>query len=195
MDSSNPRHGSHPSDSIPDAAYPNDSPYRPGDNSPQIMIPPGASTSSHSLHHQPQPPQPYSPTPPSHFGASVPAYSSPTPSPWSPDIPQSPPPPYDPSRPPAIYSPLEPPSPLSPPPHYPPSTPWPYPQGSSAGSSLNGGGAYKMGPVATARARRKRKLQICALAMCAVLLFFIALIMGILMGVVKVQWKDRDDDD
>ncbi|KAF4943264.1 hypothetical protein FGADI_13524 [Fusarium gaditjirri] len=186
MDAPNPRHGSHPSDSIPDAAYPNDSPYRPGDHSPQNMATPGASPSSPS-------PQSYSTQLPTHFGASIPAYSSPTTSPWSPAIPSSPPPPYDPSRPPAIYSPLAPPSPISPPPpQYPPSTPWPYPQGSSAGSSLNA--PYKMGPVATARARRKRKLQILALALCAVMIFFVALIMGILMGVVKVQWKNNNDD-
>ncbi|KAF4494209.1 hypothetical protein FAGAP_9657 [Fusarium agapanthi] len=161
MDASNTLHGSHPSDSIPDAAYPNDSPYRPGHHSPQTMATPGASPSS--------------------------------PSPWSPAIPSSPPPPYDPSRPPAIYSPLAPPSPISPPPpQYPPSTPWPYPQGSSAGSSLNA--PYKMGPVATARARRRRKLQILALALCAVMIFFVALIVGILMGVVKVQWKNNNND-
>ncbi|KAF4333657.1 hypothetical protein FBEOM_12527 [Fusarium beomiforme] len=182
MDAPNPRHGSHPSDSIPDAAYPNDSPYRPGDQSPHSNVAPGASPSSQS--------QSYSPPPPTtHFGASI----SPTASPWSPDIPSSPPPPYDPSRPPAIYSPLAPPSPLSPPPpQYPPSTPWPYPQGSSAGSTLNA--PYKMGPVAAARARRKRKIQILAMALCAMMVFFVALIMGVLLGVVKVQWKNNDDD-
>jgi hypothetical protein len=63
---------------------------------------------------------------------------------------------------------------------------------------VNGGvgGAYKLGPVAAARARRRRKLQMCAVALCLTLLFMLALIIGILMGVVKVQWKNnRDDDD
>ncbi|KAF5004918.1 hypothetical protein FDECE_8601 [Fusarium decemcellulare] len=248
MDPSDPRHGSHPSQSIPDAAYPDDSPYRPGSsnahspnpslNPPQIIIPPPAPTTSSSSLHQ----QTYSP----HASPYAPAYSSPSspnsgPSPWTPststivpapglhpnDIPQSPPPPYDPTQPPAIYSPLEPvssshshPQPPDPrmhptPPgssHYPPSsTPWPAaapgsasspyppspnPYGSSAGSSVNGaGGAYKLGPVAAARAHRRRKMQMCAVALCAVVLFMLALIIGILMGVVKVQWKGRGDDD
>ncbi|KAF5674982.1 hypothetical protein FHETE_2733 [Fusarium heterosporum] len=180
MNDSNAQHGGHPSNSIPDAAYPNDSPFRPGATS-QIMNPPPASPS-------PQYPGP----PPSHFGASI----NPTESPWSPIIPQSPPPPYDPSRPPAIYSPLappplsSPPSMSSPPPQYPPSTPWPYQQGSIAGSSIHGA-PYKLGP----RARKRRKLQMITMAVCAMMIFFLVLIMGILMGVVKVQWNNNDDED
>ncbi|KAI6775261.1 hypothetical protein HG530_002019 [Fusarium avenaceum] len=173
MNNSNARHGGHPSDSIPDAAYPNDAPYRTDGASPQTM------------NHTPTSPSPqYSP--PSHFGASInpPAPSSP----WSPTVPQSPPPPYDPSRPPAIYSPLAPPPLSSPPPQYPPSTPWP---DSVAGSSVHGA-PYKMG--AAAQARRRRKMQILALLVCAVIIFFFSLIMGILMGVVKVQWRDNHDD-
>ncbi|KAM0355762.1 hypothetical protein ACHAPU_000148 [Fusarium lateritium] len=173
MNDSNAQHGGHPSDSIPDAAYPNDSPFRPGNNTSQTMNPSPASPS----------PQYPGPPPPSHFGASInPAAAA---SPWSPTIPQSPPPPYDPSRPPAIYSPLAP-----PPPQYPPSTPWPYQQGSIAGSSIQGV-PYKLGP----RARRRRKLQMISMAVCAMMVFFLALIVGVLMGVVKVQWRDNDDGD
>ncbi|RSL70476.1 hypothetical protein CEP51_012194 [Fusarium floridanum] len=248
MDPSDPRHGSHPSQSIPDAAYPDDSPYRPGSSNnnnnnnntpslspPQIIIPQhqGPSTSTSSL-----PQQAYSP---SHAGS--PFYSNPSspnsvPSPWQQqqstttptslhphDIPSSPPPPYDPTQPPAAYSPLEPVRSLhlNPTPpgssHYGSApTPWPAapaptapnpyqqqqqvplspnPYGSSAGSSVNGGvgGAYKLGPVAAARARRRRKLQMCAVALCAMLVFMLALIIGILLGVVKVQWKKNHDDD
>ncbi|KAM6535488.1 hypothetical protein FALCPG4_005046 [Fusarium falciforme] len=242
MDPSDPRHGSHPSQSIPDAAYPDDSPYRPGDsinntptlNPPQIIIPQpqGPSTSSSSL-----PQQAYSPP---HAGS--PFYSNPSspnsvPSPWQQqqsttptslhphDIPSSPPPPYDPTQPPAIYSPLEPvrshhhnPTPPGSSHYGSAPTPWPAapapaayqqqqqqqaplspnPYSSTPGSSVNGGvgGAYKLGPVAAARARRRRKLQMCAVALCLTVLFMLALIIGILMGVVKVQWKNnRDNDD
>ncbi|RGP63244.1 hypothetical protein FSPOR_8716 [Fusarium sporotrichioides] len=185
-----PPNANHPSESIPDAAYPNDSPFRPDDNLSQTMVspltipPPSASGSTSTP--SPQPPV---------FGASVPAYSSPvtSSSPWSPDIPSSPPPPYDPTRPPAIYSPLEP-SLSSPPPQYPPSTPWPYPQGGSLNGSINGA-PHKMGPVAAARARRRRKMQLIALALCAVMMIIFALIMGVLMGIVKLQWRGDDDDD
>ncbi|KAF5242544.1 hypothetical protein FAUST_3256 [Fusarium austroamericanum] len=193
MASLHPPNGNHPSESIPDAAYPNDSPFRSDNNSPQSMVspltipPPSASGSASTPSSQPPV-----------FGASVPAYSSPvTPSPsWSPEIPSSPPPPYDPTRPPPIYySPLEPPSSLSsPPPQYPPSTPWPYQQAGSFNGSIHGA-PHKMGPVAAARARRRRKMQLIALALCAVIMIIFALIMGVLMGIVRLQWKGDDDDD
>ncbi|KAL6917610.1 hypothetical protein FSHL1_009039 [Fusarium sambucinum] len=187
-----PPNANHPSESIPDAAYPNDSPFRPSDNLSQAMVspltipPPSASGSISTPSSQPPV-----------FGASVPAYSSPVTSsyPWSPEIPSSPPPPYDPTRPPAIYSPLEQPLSISsPPPQYPPSTPWPYTQGGSLNESINGV-SHKMGPVAAARARRRRKMQLIALALCAVMMIIFALIMGVLMGIVKLQWKGDDDDD
>ncbi|KAF4979225.1 hypothetical protein FZEAL_4534 [Fusarium zealandicum] len=224
MDPSDTRDGSHPSHSIPDAAYPDDSSYRPGDSSPslnpsQVAIPPSIVTTTSSS----SPQQTYST---SHVSPFAPAYSNPpspnshATSPYSTtaaapglhphDIPLSPPPPYDPAQPPSVYSPLEPvpafqhaaPTPPESSHYAPSSTPWPQaapspnPYGSSAGSSVNGGGgAYKLGPVAAERARRKRKMQMCAVALCAVVLFVLALIIGILMGVVKVQWKGRDDDD
>jgi MFS superfamily sulfate permease-like transporter len=52
-----------------------------------------------------------------------------------------------------------------------------------------------MGPVAAARARRRRKMQLIALALCAVMMIIFALIMGVLMGIVKLQWRGDDDDD
>lgn len=52
-----------------------------------------------------------------------------------------------------------------------------------------------MGPVAAARARRRRKMQLIALALCAVMMIVFALIMGVLMGIVKLQWRDDGDDD
>ncbi|RFN50881.1 hypothetical protein FIE12Z_4827 [Fusarium flagelliforme] len=182
MATSDPLPGNH---SSPDTAEPNNSSLRSGDRLQQTMVPPltvpppsaSASTST---------PQPF-------FGASVPAYSSPTTSqsPWSPGIPSSPPPPYDPSRPPAIYSPFGPPSSFSsPPPQYPPSTPWPYAQDGFISGSSNSP-PHKIGP---ALARRRRKMQLIALALCAVMMIIFALIMGVLMGIVKLQWQGGDDN-
>ncbi|KAJ4140344.1 hypothetical protein NW768_001703 [Fusarium equiseti] len=182
MTTSDPLPGNH---SSPDTVDSNNSSLRSGVRLEQTVVPPltvprpSASASTSST------PQPF-------FGASVPAYSSPTTSqsPWSPDIPSSPPPPYDPSRPPAIYSPFGPSSFSSPPPQYPPSTPWPQAQDGFISGSSNGP-PHKINP---ALARRRRKMQLIALALCAVMMIIFALIMGVLMGIVKLQWQGGDDN-
>ncbi|KAK7425341.1 hypothetical protein QQZ08_008238 [Neonectria magnoliae] len=213
-----PHDGSHPSQSIPDAAYPDDSPYQPGGSRPDLGVNSSVGgTSPVSSHQQQQHHQDrYSP---SHLH-TTPAYS-PHPSPAAPSswaavpepqaIPSGPPPPYDPTQPPSAYSPLDTASPARPaaaavmptPPgssHYAPPSPYsahppsPNPYG-SAGSSLENGSHSKLGPVAEARLRKRRKQKICIFAMCAVLLFLVALIVGVALGVLKVQFKGNDDDD
>ncbi|KAH6973688.1 hypothetical protein BKA56DRAFT_619895 [Ilyonectria sp. MPI-CAGE-AT-0026] len=237
MDPHDPNYGSHPSQSIPNAAYP-DSAYQPshggsdkpaqGVSSSPVMgmgTSPGIGmgitpVSSHPQLHQHHS---YSPSQQSHLAAfshqSSPSSSRIAPSPWGVSgpqgvpIPTGPPPPYDPTQPPSSYSPLDASSPHSPsrpadlhvqptPPastHYPPSlssaqsphppSPNPY---STAGSSLENG-SNKLGPIAEARRRKKRKVKICVVALCAVILFMIALIVGVALGVLKVQFKGGND--
>ncbi|KAF7554157.1 hypothetical protein G7Z17_g3141 [Cylindrodendrum hubeiense] len=226
MDPHDPSYGSHPSQSIPDAAYP-DSSYQPsygGSDKPPL----GATSSPVSSHPQHQQQHSYSPSSsqpsqPSHLGAfssqSSPNSSRIAPSPWSAPSPQGvtmpsgPPPPYDPTQPPSSYSPLDSSSHsrsnsrptdlhIQPTPaastHYPPSlssaqsphapSPNPY---STTGSSLENA-SQKLGPVAEARLRKKRKMKICVVTMCAVILFIIALIIGVAVGVLKVRFnKDK----
>ncbi|KAI5464225.1 hypothetical protein BGZ63DRAFT_421287 [Mariannaea sp. PMI_226] len=243
MDPRDPIYASHPSQSIPDAAYPEDSPYRPGQPGGSMTITP---VSSHQIYTPSQSTDPYSGISP--FTATShqipPASSS---APWHVDdpraqvIPSSPPPPYDPTRVPAAYFPpisdgnihnLNPhpnhghnhnnhsnsnnsssislahipdshmqPTPTPPPGStryspsprpsqspYPPSSPNPY----SAGSTLEND-PHKLGPVAAARLRKKRKLQLCCIALCAFALFFVALIVGVALGVLKVRVSDSGD--
>lgn len=47
--------------------------------------------------------------------------------------------------------------------------------------------------MAEARRRKKRKVKICIVTLCAVLLFMIALIVGVAVGVLKVQFKGGDN--
>ncbi|KPM39854.1 hypothetical protein AK830_g6684 [Neonectria ditissima] len=212
MDPHDPAHGSHPSQPIPDAAYPDDSPYQPGGGSTHTGSRPslgGVDSSSHLSHLDTTPS--YSPVS-SRFAPSP--WTVPDPQGPLPAIPSGPPPPYDhPTRPPpSAYSPLDtasalhssaavqPASPglshLAPPSPYsvrppPPSPPNPY---GSSGSSLDNG-PPKLGPVAEARLRRRRKQKLCAFAACAVLLFLVAVAVGVALGVHKVQLKGNDDDD
>ncbi|KAK7409395.1 hypothetical protein QQX98_008457 [Neonectria punicea] len=206
-----PHDGSHPSQSIPDAAYPDDSPYQPGGSRPDLgvnssvggHISPVSSHQQQQQHHQDR----YSPSHLHTTPSYSPHHSPATPSSWAavPEpqaIPSGPPPPYDPTQPPSAYSPPDTASPARParavlptPPgssHYAPPSPNPY---GSAGSSLENGSHSKLGPVAEARLRKRRKQKICIFAMCAVLLFLVALIVGVALGVLKVQFKGNDDDD
>ncbi|KAH7019891.1 hypothetical protein EDB80DRAFT_209903 [Ilyonectria destructans] len=229
MDPHDANHGSHPSQSIPNAAYP-DSAYQPGHSTYQPSHggsdkpAQGVSSSPVSSHPQLHQHHSYSPSQQSHLGAfshqSDPSSSRIAPSPWGVSgpqgvpIPTGPPPPYDPTQPPSSYSPLDnassshspsrpvdlhiqPTPPAST--HYLPSlssaqsphppSPNPY---STAGSSLENG-SNKLGPIAEARRRKKRKVKICIVALCAVLLFMIALIVGVALGVLKVQFKGGND--
>ncbi|KAH7176449.1 hypothetical protein EDB81DRAFT_37710 [Dactylonectria macrodidyma] len=234
MDPQDARHGSHPSDSIHDAAYP-DSSYQPSqgsgggsDKPPQGVMPsPMLGISPISSHPPLQQQHSYSPSQHSNMDALSPHSSLNTnshhnmapPSPWGVSgppggpvpIPTGPPPPYDPTQPPSSYSPLDstPSSQSQSRPsnlrilasaptstHYPPSvssaqSPYPHspnPYGGSTGTSLENAPG-KLGPIAEARRRKKRKIKICVVALCAVLLFMIALIVGVAVGVLKVQLK------
>lgn len=228
MNSTDPHHQAHPSDSIPDAAYP-DSSYRPSDG-PHEFSPMNTSTASlpHSIQSPPQQQHPtylqphqqpyqhqYSNSQTSFTGntSTYPATpASPNPnqvanSPWQSE-PAGPPPPYDPSQAPSFYSPLSAPAAA----HTsssnlqihtgPPGSssgsfapPSPYSMQSSQFPSSPEPGYVKYGPIAEARRRRKRKMKICIITMCFLFLFFIAMTIGIALGVLKVQFKDRDNDD
>lgn len=191
MDILDPRHGSHPSQSIHDAAYPDDSPYRPSTAGSL----PHASRSSVSIQqHTYSPHQPY--------GSFMPGPPSPNPNASWPashqiDIPQGPPPPYElaqlsatssPAQPAAIHS-LSQASTLQAHPSPPGSfyhlpSPSPYRPADAAVET------YKLGPTAKARQRRRRRIHICSVALGLTVLFIIALIVGVAMGVLKVKFKD-----
>ncbi|OLN97234.1 hypothetical protein CCHL11_07707 [Colletotrichum chlorophyti] len=70
------------------------------------------------------------------------------------------------------------------------SAPRPYLQSMTGGMPAYGNSPGQLGPVAQARRRKKQKLFILACVLCAILVFLIALIVGILMGVVRVN-KDK----
>ncbi|KAH6888160.1 hypothetical protein B0T10DRAFT_69847 [Thelonectria olida] len=119
MDHHNFNSSNHPSQSIPDAAYPDDSPYQPGHGSsgspfggsaPHDAITPVSSHQTYTPSHSKSPYE-YPGLPPSD-SSHQPASAGSSSAPWEPSdpraqiIPSVPPPPYDPTRVPAAYSPL-----------------------------------------------------------------------------------------
>lgn len=243
------RHHNHPSDSIPNAAYPDDSSYRPSDSGHELsnLMPASAALQQHStgstspggsrLTTSPWQPDPLGPPPPyvpseaptslsqqpqsfsqppstfsqqpSAFSQQASGYSQPA-STFSqtPSSAFSQPPPSSFSQPPAAYSPLNPPSQIytssntnlhmQTPPHssggYVPASPY-----STHSSQLPPpspfAGPGKPGPIAQAHARRRRQRRICLMIVAALIVFTIAVVIGVALGVLKVQFKDKDDDD
>lgn len=237
MDHHDPNSGPHPSQSIPDAAYPQDAPYHRGQGqsiglgggSPHLPVDEASSHSPvYSTGTNTSPPALHPPI----AGVSTPAPSTWTPPPGvdrsSPpwrvadpradnNIPSSPPPPYDATRAPAAYSPLAPVDgrsandsnvtlaqtqsaledpraeavALVPPPRSPASQhSGEHPNPHSVASTADGG-PHKLGPVAQAR-RRKRRLRICAAFACCIGVFVLAVILGVLFGVIKLQQMGDD---
>ncbi|PTB70420.1 hypothetical protein BBK36DRAFT_1174209 [Trichoderma citrinoviride] len=212
----------HPSHSIPDAAYPDDSPFRQQQQQQQLQFQAsyGAGGFGTSPVHPPAAVTPLS----SHTG-NEPGYQpqhqrqTQNQEAWQPyDIPSSPPPPYDPSQAPAAYQ--------YPPIHAPavaipaathPNTHadghvqavgielMPLPVATTAvppqqtaplapAVSTSVEDAYKLDAASVERRRRQRRIKICLIVLTVVFIFIGALILGVAWGVLKKSINKHPDD-
>lgn len=171
MNNSDPRNGSHPSQSIPDAAYPDDSPFRPStaglSYTSNIQLQPFSTQSQH-------------------------ASSSSRPAPQG-DASMDPPPPYEPIQPAATYTPNTSTQSLHPQPHpVPLQRPYnPYlPPFQNQVSRPTSGGAYKPGylPVNNSRQRRKNRISSVLVGVCVGIV--VAIVIGVTASVVRNKLRD-----
>ncbi|EGR50022.1 uncharacterized protein TRIREDRAFT_106111 [Trichoderma reesei QM6a] len=215
----------HPSHSIPDAAYPDDSPFRHQQQQQQHHFQAPYSTGGFGANTVHRPPAAVTPLS-SHAGGPSgyqPQHQHQTQNQeaWQPyDIPSSPPPPYDPSQAPGAYQypSIHAPAVATPAATYPTAPvdghvptvgielmPLP-PQQTAPLAPIVSTSALthasniaedpdKLDAASTERVRRQRRLKICIIILTVVFIFCGALIMGIAWGVFKRSIKHPDDPD
>ncbi|TFB03213.1 hypothetical protein CCMA1212_004845 [Trichoderma ghanense] len=209
----------HPSHSIPDAAYPDDSPFRRQQQQFQATY--GAGGFGASPVHPPA-----ALTPPSSHAADHSGYQPQhqrqvqNQEAWQPyDIPSSPPPPYDPSQAPSAYhhTPLHAPAVAAPAATHPNARvdghvqpmgielmPLPLQQTAPLAPVISTSALthasnvaedpYKLDAASAERRRRQRRIKICLIVLTVVFIFCGALIMGVAWGVLKRSINKPPDD-